>query len=219
MKKFFLLFFIFLFIFSHTQYSYSLSANTELEETCLKTNELSKISLSCFNNDAPLKSIGFYFGCSRMLLYSIVTKKDGRIKVSHKKLKFDLYKIYFYELNKRDNERNTTDAPYNKNTIKKGPDSLSHFIFVFYHEPLKINILHKSDVSGIRILLGGKNSDENGSNLINEGIDHSKIEFVGNIMIDSFELLRGKITSDTTREHFNLHEGRYGVVHCIDLQM
>ncbi len=95
MKKYFILFFIFLFIFTHTQYSYSLSTNTELSETCLKTNELSKISLSCFNNDAPLKSIGFYFGCSRMLLYSIVTKKDGRIKVSHKKLKFDLDKIYF----------------------------------------------------------------------------------------------------------------------------
>ena len=77
MKKYFLLFFIFLFVFAHTQYSYSLSTNTELSETCLETNELSKISLSCFNNDAPLKSVGFYFGCSRMLQYSIVTKKDG----------------------------------------------------------------------------------------------------------------------------------------------
>ena len=66
-----------------------------LEETCLKTNELSKISLSCFNNDAPLKSVGFYFGCSRMLQYSILTKKDGRINVSHKKLAFDIDKIYF----------------------------------------------------------------------------------------------------------------------------
>ena len=95
MKKYFLLFYIFLFIFPHTQYSYALSTDTELSETCLKTNELSKISLSCFNNKAPLKSVGFYFGCSRMLQYSIVTKKDGRIKVSHKKLEFDLDKIYF----------------------------------------------------------------------------------------------------------------------------
>ena len=95
MKKFLLLFFIFLFIFSHTQYSHSLSTNTKLEETCQKTNELSKISLSCFNNDAPLKSVGFYFGCSRMLQYSILTKKDGRIKVSQKKLAFDIDKIYF----------------------------------------------------------------------------------------------------------------------------
>ena len=30
-----------------------------------------------------------------MLQYSIITKKDGRIKVSHKKLVFDIDKIYF----------------------------------------------------------------------------------------------------------------------------
>ena len=95
MKNIFLLFFVFLFVFFHIQYSYSLSTNTELSETCLKTNELSKISLSCFNNDAPLKSVGFYFGCKRMLQYSILTKKDGRINVSHKKLAFDIDKIYF----------------------------------------------------------------------------------------------------------------------------
>ena len=95
MKNIFLLFFAFLFAFFHMQYSYSLSTNTELSETCLKTNELSKISLSCFNNGDPLKSVGFYFGCSRMLQYSIVTKKDGRVTVSHKKLAFDIDKIYF----------------------------------------------------------------------------------------------------------------------------
>ena len=95
MKNIFLLFFILLFVFFPTQYSHSLSANTELSETCQKTNELSKISLSCFNNDAPLKSVGFYFGCKRMLQYSILTKKDGRIKVSRKKLSFDIDKIYF----------------------------------------------------------------------------------------------------------------------------
>ena len=69
-------------VFSYTQYSHSLSTNTKLEETCLKTNELSKISLSCFNNDTPLNSVGFYFGCSRMLQYSILTKKDGRLIIS-----------------------------------------------------------------------------------------------------------------------------------------
>ena len=95
MKNIFLLFFVFLLIFFNTQYSYSLSTNTKFSETCLKTNELSKISLSCFNNKAPLKSVGFYFGCSRMLQYSIVTKKDGRVTVSHKKLAFDIDKIYF----------------------------------------------------------------------------------------------------------------------------
>ena len=108
MKNIFLSFFVFLFVF-HTQNSYSLSTNTELEETCLKTNELSKISLSCFNNDSPLKSVGFYFGCKRMLQYSIITKKDGRIKVSRKKLAFDIDKIYFKHERKMYIDRKTLE--------------------------------------------------------------------------------------------------------------
>ena len=117
MKKFLLLFFIFVFIFSHAQYSHSLSANTKLEETCQKTNELSKISLSCFNNKAPLKSVGFYFGCSRMLQYSIETKKDGRIKTSHKKLVFDLDKIYFKHGTKLYIDRKTLEIKNRKHKV------------------------------------------------------------------------------------------------------
>ena len=117
MKKYFLLFYIFLFIFPHTQYSYALSTDTELSETCLKTNELTKVSLSCFNNKAPLKSVGFYFGCSRMLQYSIVTKKDGRIKVSHKKLEFDLDKIYFKHERKLYIDRKTLEMKNHRHKV------------------------------------------------------------------------------------------------------
>ena len=117
MKKYFLSFFIFLFFFAHTQYSYSLSTKTELSETCLETNELSKISLSCFNNDAPLKSVGFYFGCKRMLQYSIVTKKDGRVKVSHKKLVFNIDKIYFKYERKLYIDRKTLEIKNPRNKV------------------------------------------------------------------------------------------------------
>ena len=95
MKNFIRLFSFFLFFIFYPYYSYALSANTKLSETCLKTNELTKTSLACFNNEEPLQSVGFYFGCSEMLQYSIITKKDGYIKVSKKKLKYDIDKIYF----------------------------------------------------------------------------------------------------------------------------
>ena len=95
MKNFIQLFSFFLFFIFYQHYSYALSTSTKLSETCLKTNELTKTSLACFNNEEPLQSVGFYFGCSQMLQYSIVTKKDGRIKASHKNLKFDVDKIYF----------------------------------------------------------------------------------------------------------------------------
>ena len=117
MKNIFLLFFVFLFIFFNTQYSYSLSTNTKFSETCEKTNELSKISISCFNNKAPLKSVGFYFGCSRMLQYSIETKKDGRIKASHKKLVFDLDKIYFKHETKLYIDRKTLEMKNRKHRV------------------------------------------------------------------------------------------------------
>ena len=117
MKNIFLLFFVFLFVSFHTQYSYSVTTNTELSETCLKTNELSKISLSCFNSDAPLKSVGFYFGCSRMLQYSIVKKKDGRIKVSHKKLAFDIDKIYFKHERKLYIDRKTLEMKNRRHEV------------------------------------------------------------------------------------------------------
>lgn len=49
-------------------------------------------------------------------------------------------------------------------------------------------------------------------NLRREGVPDSKIDRVGNIMIDSFEMLRGQIESDDTRDRFGLQAGGYGVV-------
>ena len=117
MKKYFTLFFVCLIVSFHSQYSQALSENTELSESCLQTNELSEISLACFNEDTPLKSVGFYFGCSRMLQYSIVTKNDGRVKVSHKKLSFDINKIYFKHERKLYIDRKTLEMKNGRHKI------------------------------------------------------------------------------------------------------
>ena len=44
-----------------------------------------------------------------MLQYSIVTKKDGRVTVSHKKLAFDIDKIYFKHERKMYIDRKTLE--------------------------------------------------------------------------------------------------------------
>jgi UDP-N-acetylglucosamine 2-epimerase (non-hydrolysing) len=49
-------------------------------------------------------------------------------------------------------------------------------------------------------------------NLRKEGIPNEKIDRIGNIMIDSFELLRRKIQADDTRERYRLVPNSYGVV-------
>lgn len=49
-------------------------------------------------------------------------------------------------------------------------------------------------------------------NLKNEGVADSKISNVGNIMIDSYELLRDQIEAAMVPENFSLQEGKYGVV-------
>jgi UDP-N-acetylglucosamine 2-epimerase (non-hydrolysing) len=49
-------------------------------------------------------------------------------------------------------------------------------------------------------------------NLAREGIPPGKIQFVGNIMIDSLELLRDKIERQETYRDFGLTPGEYGVV-------
>ena len=48
-------------------------------------------------------------------------------------------------------------------------------------------------------------------NLIREGISLAKIKMVGNIMIDSFEMLRQQIESETCYKRFNKNNG-YGIV-------
>jgi len=48
--------------------------------------------------------------------------------------------------------------------------------------------------------------------LAREGVPESKIDRVGNIMIDSFEMMRGAIEADSTRAGMGLESGRYAVV-------
>lgn len=50
------------------------------------------------------------------------------------------------------------------------------------------------------------------ANLIAEGVSRAKIECVGNIMIDSFEMLRGRIAAADTRQRLELGERAYAVV-------
>ncbi len=50
------------------------------------------------------------------------------------------------------------------------------------------------------------------ANLLREGVDKNKIVLIGNIMIDSFEMLRSKIESSGARESLGLKSGKYGVL-------
>jgi UDP-N-acetylglucosamine 2-epimerase (non-hydrolysing) len=49
-------------------------------------------------------------------------------------------------------------------------------------------------------------------NLLREGIASEKIQLVGNIMIDSLEMMREKIEIQSTYRDFGLEAGKYGVV-------
>jgi UDP-N-acetylglucosamine 2-epimerase (non-hydrolysing) len=49
-------------------------------------------------------------------------------------------------------------------------------------------------------------------NLISEGVDSSRIDFVGNIMIDSYEMLRPAIEASGARLRLGLEPQAYGVV-------
>jgi len=49
-------------------------------------------------------------------------------------------------------------------------------------------------------------------NLLAEGVDPARIDRVGNIMIDSYEMLREVIAQQRAREEFGLEPGAYGVV-------
>ncbi len=55
-------------------------------------------------------------------------------------------------------------------------------------------------------------SRDGDENLLAEGVAPERISFVGNIMIDSYELLRDRIERESTRDGFGLEAGTYGVV-------
>ncbi|MBI5524129.1 MAG: UDP-N-acetylglucosamine 2-epimerase (non-hydrolyzing) [Desulfarculus sp.] len=74
--------------------------------------------------------------------------------------------------------------------------------------PEEINRL----VSDVLCDLLWTHSPEAGQNLIREGVDPAKIEMVGNIMIDSLEMLRPAIERQAPWEQMGLTPGGYGVV-------
>jgi UDP-N-acetylglucosamine 2-epimerase (non-hydrolysing) len=49
-------------------------------------------------------------------------------------------------------------------------------------------------------------------NLVAEGIPRERIDFIGNIMIDSFEMMRAQISADTTVATLGLEPRKFGVV-------
>jgi len=49
-------------------------------------------------------------------------------------------------------------------------------------------------------------------NLSAEGVDASRIDLIGNIMIDSFEMLRDKIEASNARAELGLEDGNYALV-------
>jgi UDP-N-acetylglucosamine 2-epimerase (non-hydrolysing) len=55
-------------------------------------------------------------------------------------------------------------------------------------------------------------SPDGDENLLKEGIATEKIERVGNIMIDSFEMMREPIESQNTFLDFGLEKGKYGLI-------
>lgn len=55
-------------------------------------------------------------------------------------------------------------------------------------------------------------SSDADANLLAEGVAEARIDRVGNIMLDSFEMMRGAIESDDTRRRLNLVEKSYAVV-------
>jgi UDP-N-acetylglucosamine 2-epimerase (non-hydrolysing) len=49
-------------------------------------------------------------------------------------------------------------------------------------------------------------------NLMNEGVSKDKIDLIGNIMIDSFEMLRDQIKADDSQANLGLSAGEYALV-------
>jgi len=76
------------------------------------------------------------------------------------------------------------------------------------HMPEEINRLVTDAISDV-LWTPSPDADEN---LAREGVPASRIDRVGNIMIDSFEMMRGAIEADGTRETMGLEPGRYAVV-------
>jgi UDP-N-acetylglucosamine 2-epimerase (non-hydrolysing) len=55
-------------------------------------------------------------------------------------------------------------------------------------------------------------SDDADANLLAEGVASDKIDLIGNIMIDSLEMLRDRIEASGMRQSLNLEDGNYALV-------
>jgi UDP-N-acetylglucosamine 2-epimerase (non-hydrolysing) len=74
--------------------------------------------------------------------------------------------------------------------------------------PEEINRLATDAISDI-LWTPSPDADEN---LAHEGVAPERVVRVGNIMMDSYELMRARIEKARTRDRFGLAKGRYGVV-------
>lgn len=74
--------------------------------------------------------------------------------------------------------------------------------------PEEINRLVTDSIANV---LWTPSADAN-ENLRAEGVPAERIDFVGNIMLDSYEMHRQEIDADRTREQMKLDRGSYGVV-------
>lgn len=74
--------------------------------------------------------------------------------------------------------------------------------------PEEINRLVTDAISDV-LWTPSPDADEN---LLREGVPAERIDRIGNIMIDSYEMQRGAIDADGTRASLGLEKGAYGVV-------
>lgn len=74
--------------------------------------------------------------------------------------------------------------------------------------PEEINRLATDAISDV-LWTPSADADEN---LLGEGVPRARIELVGNVMIDSYEMLRAEIERDATPGVLGLSRGRYAVV-------
>jgi UDP-N-acetylglucosamine 2-epimerase (non-hydrolysing) len=74
--------------------------------------------------------------------------------------------------------------------------------------PEEINRLVTDAIADV-LWTPSRDADEN---LLREGVPAAKIDFIGNIMIDSYELQRAQIDADGTRARLGLEQQDYGVV-------
>jgi UDP-N-acetylglucosamine 2-epimerase (non-hydrolysing) len=74
--------------------------------------------------------------------------------------------------------------------------------------PEEINRLVTDAISDV-LWTPSPDADEN---LVAEGVDRSRIDFIGNIMIDSYEMMREAIAADGSVKSMGLEPGRFGVV-------